>query len=111
MRASGEQLSFQAGLFCHSAPTLTLRTLVASIPIVRAYFRETQEMLFDAHEHAFAPKATGKRRGLPRSTGASSRLVVGRSAAEAIGTRASEATIRGRLIGSNPCCTMTATAA
>jgi transposase len=54
MRASGEQCLFQTGLFCHSAPPLTLRTLVASMPIVRAYFRETQEMLFDTHDHAFA---------------------------------------------------------
>ncbi len=34
------------------------------MPIVRAYFRERQEMVFDAHDHAFAFYGAACRRGI-----------------------------------------------
>ena len=34
------------------------------MPVVRAYFRETKEMVFDAHDRAFAFYGGGCRRGI-----------------------------------------------
>ena len=41
-----------------------MRLAHSRMPIVRAYFRETQEMVFDAHDHAFAFYGGACRRGI-----------------------------------------------
>jgi transposase len=41
-----------------------MRLSYSRMPIVRAYFRETQEMVFDAHDKAFAFYGGVCRRGI-----------------------------------------------
>jgi transposase len=56
------------GIELHSLPVTIklaqMRLSYSRMPIVRAYFRETQEMVFDAHDKAFAFYGGVCRRGI-----------------------------------------------